>query len=63
MLSTGLSVHKAYRELLINFESITERIFRVRIRGKYRNISIINVHACTGDLEMEMKEEFYDKIE
>ena len=35
---------------------------RIRIKGKYRKIIIINIHAPTEDLKMENKEEFYNKL-
>jgi hypothetical protein len=34
---------------ILGFQPFNERICKIRIKGKYQNISIVNVHAPTED--------------
>lgn len=40
-----------------------ERVIFVRLKAKYRNISLINVYAPTEDADIEAKNNFRDTVE
>jgi hypothetical protein len=44
-------------------EPFNDRLYRIRIRGKFRNFTIILAHAPTEDKGEEEKAEFYSKLE
>lgn len=48
---------------VINFKPVNERLCKMRIKGKYNNITIINVHAPTNEQEDEEKEQFYESLQ
>lgn len=45
------------------FKAISERMCMLSLRGKCRNLSIINVYAPTEVTEVEVKERFYEQLE
>uniref|UniRef100_A0A182N9Y6 Endonuclease/exonuclease/phosphatase domain-containing protein n=1 Tax=Anopheles dirus TaxID=7168 RepID=A0A182N9Y6_9DIPT len=47
---------------IIGFEAINDRLCTLRMRGKFYNISLINVHAPTEDKEEEEKDLFYGRL-
>jgi len=49
--------------IVLNFLSVNERIYCLRVKNKFFNISIINAHALTEDKEEPIKEEFYETLE
>lgn len=48
---------------MIDFKPITSRLCTLRIKSKFFNILIINVHAPTEEKEDNVKEQFYDLLE
>jgi hypothetical protein len=49
--------------MVINFTPINERLCVIRIRGRFINYSLINIHAPTNDSEEEAKDQFYEQLE
>jgi exonuclease III len=47
---------------VIGYEPYNERLCKLRIKGKYNNITLINVYAPTEDHTEETKEQFYDTL-
>ena len=47
----------------MGFEPINERICNVRLKGKYHNITIINIHAPTEEKDEDTKERFYAELQ
>jgi exonuclease III len=47
---------------VIGFEPYNERLCKLRIKGKYNNIMLINVHDPTEDHTEETKEQFHDNL-
>ena len=60
---TGFILLKKMQNDVIGFEPHNERLCKIRIKGKYNNITLINVYAPTEDHTEETKEEFYDNLE
>jgi hypothetical protein len=46
-----------------NFTPINERLCLIRIKGRFFNFSLINIHAPTNDSEEEAKDQFYEQLE
>lgn len=60
---TGFMVKKEIRDSVVDFVPISDRKCKLRVRGKYRKISIINVHAPTKKEEEEKdKDSFYEQV-
>jgi predicted Fe-S protein YdhL (DUF1289 family) len=62
-LGVGFLVSKKLQSEITEFKAVTNRLCKIRIRGRYRKISIINVHCPTEEKEYEEKEKFYEEIE
>lgn len=61
-LGVGFIVSKEVKESIIDFEAISNRVCKMRIQGKYRKITICNIHAPTEDKDVREKNEFYEEI-
>lgn len=51
------------RQRIIGFMPINERLCILRVKGKFFNMSLINIHAPTEDKVDEDKELFYEELE
>ena len=60
---TGFLLMKKIQKCIINFELHNERLCKLRIKGKYNNITLINAYAPTEDKTEETKEQFYDDLQ
>jgi hypothetical protein len=60
---TGFIVNKKAMDAVIGWLPINDRLCSLRVRCKYYNVTIINVHAPTEDKSTEVKEEYYDELE
>ena len=60
-LGTGFIIAK--KLTLLEFKEISERMCRIRLRGQYQEISIINIHAPTEKAKVAEKEKFYSKLD
>jgi hypothetical protein len=49
--------------MVINFTPINERLCVIRIKGRFFNYSLINIHAPTNDSEEEAKDQFFEQLE
>jgi len=59
-LGTGFMERKEVEKNIISFTPITERICILGLKGKFHNITLINVHAPTEEKMEEEKDKFYD---
>ncbi|KAM0734063.1 Craniofacial development protein 2 [Formica fusca] len=59
---TGFYVEKKIRKSVLLFEPINDRICRLRLRGRFQNISMVAVYAPTEDRDEEDKDKVYDDL-
>jgi hypothetical protein len=60
---TGFIIQKDLEKNIMSFESVTDRLCKLRIRGKCHNITIINGYAQTEDKEKEGKDLLYTQLQ
>jgi exonuclease III len=60
---TGFIQLKKTKNYVIGFEPYNERLCKLRIKGKYNSITLINLYAPTEDHTEETKEQFYDNLQ
>ena len=44
---TGFSLIRGIRNNVIGFEAINERLCKIRIKGKYNNMTPLNMYVCS----------------
>jgi flavodoxin len=62
MLGVGFVVKNNFKHFVMDFKSISTRICTLRIKGKFYNYKIINIHTPTEVSTEEEKESFYDLL-
>jgi exonuclease III len=60
---TGFIVRKDIDGSVLGFEPYNERLCRLRIGGKFHNVTIINAYAPTEDKDGALKEKFYEDLQ
>jgi hypothetical protein len=60
---TAFLVDSKFNYMVIKFTPINERLCVIRIKGRFFNYSLINIHAPTNDSEEEAKDQFYEQLE
>ena len=63
LLGVGFVAKKNLKHLVMDFKAISTRICTLRIKGKFYNYTIINVHAPKEVSTEEEKESFYDLLQ
>lgn len=62
-LGVGFVVGRRLKQQIIDWKPVHPRICVIRIKSKFRNISLINVHAPTEEKDETNKNAFYDMLE
>jgi hypothetical protein len=60
---TAFLVDSKFNHMVINFTPINERLCVIRIKGRFFNYSLINIHAPTNDSKEEAKDQFNEQLE
>ncbi|PNF26081.1 hypothetical protein B7P43_G06398 [Cryptotermes secundus] len=63
MFGTGFIVNKERKHLILDFQAKSHRTYKLRIKGKFFNYSLICAHAPTEDKSDEEKDSFYDELD
>lgn len=61
-LGTGFIVSKRDKRTVIHFESINERLCKLRVREKFFNYIVINGYALTDKKTENENDEFYQQL-
>jgi len=48
---------------ILGFEPISDRICKLRIKGNFYNIPLINIYGPAEDKEEDIKEQFYEELQ
>jgi exonuclease III len=59
---TGFIISRKIKGSILEWEPVNDRLCRIRIRGKFRNLTIISAYAPTEDNEEEEKVELYSNL-
>jgi hypothetical protein len=62
-LETGFIIRNEIKKNILSFEPYNERLCKLRIKGKFNNLSIIRLHAPTEEKTNEEKEKFYEDLQ
>jgi endonuclease/exonuclease/phosphatase family metal-dependent hydrolase len=58
----GFIITKKMKNCCMGFEPINERICKLRLRGKFYNLTLISAYAPTEEAQDEVKEQFYEEL-
>jgi endonuclease/exonuclease/phosphatase family metal-dependent hydrolase len=61
--STGFLIMKKILKHIISFELHNECLCKIRVKGKYNNITLKNAYTHTEDKTEDIKEQFYDDLQ
>ena len=48
---------------ILGFEAISDCIWKLRVKGKFYNMTLTNVYAPMEDKDEEIKEQFYEELQ
>lgn len=60
---TGFIINSKMKQSYLGFEPIGDRMCKLKLKGRFRNVSIISAYAPTEEATDEEKITFYDKLD
>jgi hypothetical protein len=60
---TGFLVNNKLLHLVKSFDAIDRYICKIRLKGRYRNITLVCAHAPHEGIGDDLKDDFYDRLE
>lgn len=63
LFGCGFVVRGRLRQEVLGFQGVSERLVTIRIKAKFKNITLICIHAPTEMKEDSTKDAFYDLLE
>jgi exonuclease III len=51
------------KQSFLSFEPLRDRMCKIRLKGRFRNLSFISAYAPTEEANDDEKNEFYDKLD
>jgi len=63
LFGCGFVVRGRLRHEVLSFRHVSERISTIRIKAKFKNVSLICVHAPTEDKSDDTKDDFYELLD
>jgi exonuclease III len=61
-LGTGFMMNSTMKRSLLDFEPQNNRICKIRLKGRFRNITVISAYALMNDKDDQVKERFYENL-
>ena len=61
-LGTGIMMNKTMKGSLLDFEPQNNRICKIRLKGRFRNMTVISAYAPMNDKDDLEKEKFYENL-
>jgi len=62
-LGTGFFVHRKTVSAVKGVEFVSDSLSYIALRGRWRNIIVVNVHAPSEEKSEESKDSFYEELE
>jgi len=62
-LGKGFSVHRRIVSAVKSVEFVSDRLSYIVLKGRWRNIIVVNVHAPSEEKSNEAKDIFYEELE
>jgi hypothetical protein len=59
---TDFLINRKYKQAIMNFEPLDERLCSLRVKGKFNNFTAILVHVSTEENNKPIKDSFYNKL-
>jgi len=59
---TGFIINAKMWKCFLSFKPLSDRLCKLRLRGKFRNTTLISTYAPTEDSPDATKDEFYDQL-